>query len=93
MSSFNKKGKRKSIIKDNKLRMKEVKEILSDIDNVAHELIKSGVNISSDNVLEEAEKHTKRPLGDLEVSLLLSKLKHFEQSLEQRRLRLHENNS
>lgn len=84
-----KKGLRESVRKLNKDRMEEVKSIIDDMDDIAVALIKSLVPISKDNLREEAEKHTHRKLGKLELALILSKLKNFEAALEEKRLTLH----
>ena len=89
MSSFSNKGKRVSVRKDNKKRLVEVMSILDTLDDVAVKMIESKVQISEDNLIAEAKKYTDIPLGNLEASLILSKLKHFEESLEEKRLEVH----
>jgi len=90
--SFMKKGKRADSRKNGKARYKEVINILEELDDVAVKIIKSQVPISKSNLQEEAEKYTDRPIGKLEESVLLSKLKNFEQALEEKRKKLHGDN-
>ena len=82
-------GKRASIRKENKERIKEVHKILEHLDIIAHRMIESGVTITEENAREEANSYTNRDLGDLEFSILMSKLKHFQNALEERRLEVH----
>jgi len=88
MSNFSKKGKRVAQRAAGKERMKEVRSILADLDVVAHKLIASGDKITEDNLAEQAELYTGRELGDLEISILLSKLKNFQDELEAKRIQL-----
>jgi hypothetical protein len=93
MSNFSRVGKRASVRKDNKKRYKEVINILGDLDIIAENIIKSEVQVTEDNLKGIAESYTDRPIGELELSLLLSKLKQFQGALEDKRVEVHENNN
>lgn len=82
MSSFMKQGKRKSVNAHNKKRIEEVTKILEELDYLAVELIKYSIKekktIDKDDIKELAQELTDMPIGDLEVSILWSKLHDFE---------------
>lgn len=98
MSSFMKQGKRKSINKHNKERIEEITRILEELDYLAVELIKYSMKenktIDKDEIKELAQELTEMPIGDLEVSILWSKLHDFEKRANERiRERQQEDNS
>lgn len=77
-----KKGQRTSINKHNKERLEEVTRILEELDFLAVELIKHSLKekktIDKEDIKELAQELTEMPIGDLEVSILWSKLNDFE---------------
>jgi len=77
-----KKGKRKAVYKANKVRMEEVSRILEELDYLAVELIKYSIKnqktINKDEIKTLAQERTEMPIGDLEVSLIWSKINDFE---------------
>ena len=89
MSNFMKKGRRESINKQNKIRIEEVTRILEELDYLAVELIKYSIKeektIDKDEIKELAQELTEMPIGDLEVSILWSKLNDFEKRANERR--------
>jgi hypothetical protein len=89
MSSFAKKGKRRSIKEHNKERLEEVTRILEELDYLAVELIKYSINeektINKEEIKELAQEWTEMPIGDLEVSLLWSKIQDFEKRANEQR--------
>lgn len=79
MSNMLRKGKRIQAAKDNKEvkhRMKDIYRILSDLDDVAKEIIKNEPDtvIDENNIKEIASKYTDRTIEGLETMILLSKL-------------------
>lgn len=89
MSSFTKKGKRESVNKLNKKRIKEIMSMLEELDNVAVQLIKYSIDndtqLNKDDIGELAQNYTEMPIGALEVSLLWSKINDFEKRANERR--------
>ena len=78
MSSYLKAGKRASTIKHKKYtkaHLKRFYKILHELDLVAKAMIKSGIAITKDNVIEEASKYTDRKIESYEKSILLSKIR------------------
>lgn len=88
MSSFFKKGKRESVNKLNKKRIKEIMFMLEELDRVAVELIKYSVSndkkIDKEDIEKLAQGFTDMTIGALEVSLLWSKINDFEQRANER---------
>jgi hypothetical protein len=82
MSSFSKKGRRRSIKEHNKERLEEVGRILEELDFLAVELIKYSIKeektINRDDIKKLAQDLTEMPIGDLEVSIIWSKINDFE---------------
>jgi phosphate-selective porin len=81
MSNYLKKGKRAAARKNRialKKRMKEVYKIMDEMEIVARELYKSEIDISEDNVKEEASKYTERTIGEFEKFMLLGKLQSYD---------------
>lgn len=89
MSSFTKKGKRESVNKLNKKRIKEIMSMLEELDNVAVQLIKYSIDndtqLNKDDIGELAQNYTEMPIGALEISLLWSKINDFEKRANERR--------
>lgn len=89
MSSFTKKGKRESVNKLNKKRIKEIMSMLEELDNVAVQLIKYSIDndtqLNKDDIGELAQNYTEMPIGALEVSLLWSKINDFEKRANERK--------
>ena len=77
-----KQGKRKSVNTHNKKRIEEITRILEELDYLAVELIKYAIKeektIDRDEIQELAQELTDMPIGDIEVSLLWSKINDFE---------------
>lgn len=85
MSSFMKKGKRKSVNVANRQRIDEVMLILEELDRVAVELIKYSAEekkgIDRKDIKDLCEDITDLEIGDLEESFLWSKLQDFDRRL------------
>lgn len=76
------KGRRHSTNLHNKERINAVMDILEELDRVATEIIKwsydNQKSLKKEEVKELAEKFTKMPIAELEVSVLWAKLNDFQ---------------
>ena len=86
MSSFMKGGKRKSVNKVNKKRISVIMDILEELDLVAQRLIQWSLDnkktVVKEKIKELAETMTDLPIGDMEVSILWSKLNDFQNKVD-----------
>ncbi|MGK2864875.1 MAG: hypothetical protein ACSLE0_23285 [Chitinophagaceae bacterium] len=84
-----KKGKRASTKKINKKRLDRISYILEELDKVALALVKWSLEnketINKEKIKWLAESMTDLPIGDLEVSLLWSKINDFQDKLNEYR--------
>lgn len=91
MSSYMKKGKRKSVHHINKKRMDRITYILEELDLVAQKLIQWSIDnkqtIDKEKIKELADDMTDVPIEDLEVSILWAKLNDFQNKLHEYRER------
>lgn len=89
MSSFMKVGRRKSINKVNKKRISVIMDILEELDLVAQKLIQWSLDnketVTKEKIKELAETMTALPIGDMEVSILFSKLNDFQNKVDEYR--------
>lgn len=88
MSSFLKKSRKKSEVYQKRKDKKHVKaffRILDELDEVAVILKDKGVDITEDNIIDEASKYTDITIGRLEKMILLNKLGlyDYEESAEE----------
>ena len=87
MSSFMKGGKRKSVNKVNKKRISVIMDILEELDLIAQKLIQWSLDnketVTKERIKELAETMTDLPIGDMEVSILWSKLNDFQNKVDE----------
>ena len=84
MSSFLRKGKRQlkaNKYKDAKKSLNEIKRIVKEIDYITSVTSLQDVELTEDNVVEEAGKISNLKIGKLEKSMLLQK--HYGRKVEQ----------
>jgi mevalonate kinase len=72
-------GKRKSVNKVNKKRINIIMDILEELDLIAQ---KYKETITKEKIKELAETMTDLPIGDMEVSILWSKLNDFQNKVD-----------
>jgi hypothetical protein len=79
-------GKRKSVNKVNKKRINIIMDILEELDLIAQKLIQWSLDnketITKEKIKELAETMTDLPIGDMEVSILWSKLNDFQNKVD-----------
>jgi len=79
-------GKRKSVNKVNKKRISVIMDILEELDLVAQRLIQWSLDnkktVVKEKIKELAETMTDLPIGDMEVSILWSKLNDFQNKVD-----------
>jgi len=90
-----KKGLREATRKENKKRIEAMREILEDLDYIATEIVKDWMKseefkpFTEEEFKHEAQKYTDRELGKMELSIIRSKIAHFEEALEAKRKEMH----
>jgi len=80
-------GKRKSVNKVNKKRISVIMDILEELDLIAQKLIQWSLDnketVTKERIKELAETMTDLPIGDMEVSILWSKLNDFQNKVDE----------
>jgi hypothetical protein len=76
-------GKRKSVNKVNKKRINIIMDILEELDLIAQKWsLDNKETITKEKIKELAETMTDLPIGDMEVSILWSKLNDFQNKVD-----------